>query len=61
MKKKSFPKKIFNMMDALLLVSGMTFVSTGVMYVYKPAGLIMIGLCLIALAFFIAAKQAKGG
>jgi hypothetical protein len=61
MMKQKILKHIYKWSDVLLLIGGMIFISTGIFFVYLPAGLITIGTCLIALAFFIAAKQAKGG
>jgi len=59
MKKKSIFKRLAEWLDAIFLVQGMTFISWGVFKIYIPAGLIMIGVCMIALAFFIAQKYAN--
>jgi hypothetical protein len=47
-------------MDIVFLFAGMGLISAGVFLIYKPAGYIMTGLCCLALAFFIAKKQASG-
>jgi len=48
-------------LDVFLLLPGMVFLSIGTFKIYIPAGYLMIGLCFIALAFFVAKKQADGG
>jgi hypothetical protein len=53
-------KFLFQILDILLLFPGMALISYGVYQIYRPAGFIMSGLCLAALAFFVAKKQARG-
>ena len=60
-KKERRWKSLYHWLDVILLISGMVFISVGVFFISLAAGLITIGICLIALAFIIAAKQAKGG
>jgi hypothetical protein len=57
---QSTAKKLFSWIDVFLLLSGMTFIIIGVFLIYRPAGYIVWGLCFIALAFFVANKQAGG-
>ncbi|MDD3173591.1 MAG: DUF1056 family protein [Herbinix sp.] len=59
--KQKILNRIYKWSDVILLVFGMIFISIGMFFILIPAGLITIGICLISLAFFIAAKQAKGG
>ena len=54
-------KGIGRWLDVLFLFIGMAFLSIGVFKIYVPAGYITIGVCLTAVAFFIAKKQAGGG
>jgi len=58
-KKKSIFKRLAEWLDVIFLLPGMAFISWGVSKIYIPAGLITIGVCLIALAFFIAQKYAN--
>lgn len=58
LKKKKILKRVAEWLDAVFLLPGMGFISAGVWQVYRPAGLIAIGVCFTALAFFIAKKQA---
>ncbi len=58
---KKLIKHIYKWLDVVLLICGMSFISTGMFFISTPAGLITIGISLIALAFFVANKQAKGG
>jgi hypothetical protein len=48
-------------LDVLLLLLGMAFIVTGAFLIFQPVGYIVLGLCFIALAFFIAKKQAIRG
>jgi len=48
-------------LDVIFLIPGMVCITIGVFKIYIPAGDIMMGLCFIALAFFIGKKQAGGG
>lgn len=59
MKKKSFLKRLALWLDVILLLPGMAFIVAGVFFIYQPAGYIILGGCLVALAFFVANKQAK--
>ena len=59
MKKKNILKRLTEWLDAIFLVPGMAFISWGISEIYIPAGIITIGVCLIALAFFIAQKNAS--
>ncbi len=61
MRKLKVLKRLYGASDILLLISGMASASIGIFFIYMPAGLIAIGSFMIALAFFIANKQAKGG
>ncbi len=64
MKKEKW-KHLYKWLDVILLICGMSFISIGVLIISVAAGLIVIGICLITLAFFIAAniatKQVNGG
>jgi hypothetical protein len=53
-------KHLAKWLDVIFLFPGMAFVAVGVSLVYLPAGYIVLGLCFLALAFFVANKQAKG-
>ncbi|MDD3035598.1 MAG: hypothetical protein PHO93_01635 [Candidatus Saccharimonadaceae bacterium] len=59
MKKKNIFKRLAKWLDVIFLIPGMAFISWGVSKIYIPAGIITIGVCLIALAFFIAQKNAS--
>ncbi|MFA6931508.1 MAG: hypothetical protein WCT05_14380 [Lentisphaeria bacterium] len=52
-------KKLFEWLDVLLLSIGMALISVGAFQIYIPAGFIVLGLCCVALAFFVAKKQAR--
>lgn len=58
---QSTAKRLASWLDVFLLLPGMAFIVVGVFLIYRPAGYIVLGLCFIALAFFIAKKQAAGG
>lgn len=58
--KKLFKKvlKIFiDFVDDISLVLGIYFLCKGIFKIYIPAGYISLGICLLALAFFIARKK----
>lgn len=59
MKKGLILKRIFAWLDVFLLLPGMASIAIGVFLIYQPAGFIVLGGCLIALAFFVANKQAR--
>lgn len=62
MKKKiSLFKRLASWLDAIFMLPGMVFIVIGVFLIYIPAGFIVLGVCLIVLAFFIAAKYSRGG
>lgn len=46
--------------DDIIFISGIVLLSIGVFKVYLPAGYIVLGICFIAFAFFIARKSAEG-
>jgi hypothetical protein len=52
-KVKNFIKKYI---DDFLVIVGVSSLALGVFLIYIPAGYIVLGLCLIALAFLIARK-----
>lgn len=56
-----FSKRLASWLDVLFLLPGMAFLIIGVFFIYAPAGFISLGMCLIALAFFVAAKFQRGG
>jgi hypothetical protein len=58
---KSALKCLAPWLDVILLVPGMAFIVGGVFLIFQPAGFIILGLCFIALAFFVANKLANGG
>jgi hypothetical protein len=54
-------KKIVNInlmkfIDDILLIMGIIFLSIGVFKIFIPAGYIVLGICFVAFAFFIARK-----
>jgi hypothetical protein len=51
---------LFSILDVPLLLIGMTLISFGAYLIYRPAGYIIAGCCFMAMAFFIAKKQAQG-
>ena len=55
---RGFVKVLGAVLDILFLIPGMGLVAYGISMIYIPAGFITAGLCLSALAFFIAKKQA---
>ena len=44
--------------DDLLLVAGITCITRGVFTIYVPAGYIVLGLCLLGLAYLVAHRKA---
>lgn len=50
-------KIIALLIDDILLIIGTFFICKGIFMIYKPAGYIALGICLIALAFSIAKKK----
>ncbi len=58
-KKKIFVEIIFKWLDVILLLPGMFFVVYGSFLEFGYIGYIILGGCLVALAFFVASKQAK--
>ncbi|MBP2638431.1 MAG: hypothetical protein H6Q72_4338 [Firmicutes bacterium] len=50
-------KKISKIIDDLLLITGMSFVSGGVFLIYIPAGFITSGMCLIGLGILAARRR----
>jgi hypothetical protein len=47
-------------LDDLLLLAGVGFLFYGVSQIYKPAGYIVLGLCLFGLAYLVARRREKG-
>jgi len=47
---------LFKIMDDILLVIGCILLSIGVFKIFIPAGYIVLGICFMAFAFFIAKK-----
>jgi len=43
-------------LDDMLLIIGVILLAIGVFKIYIPAGYIVLGICFIAFAFFIAKK-----
>ena len=56
--KKKIVKRLAKWLDAIFLLPGMALISLGAFQIFRPAGFITAGVCFIALAFFIASKQA---
>jgi len=54
-------KVLASWLDVIFLIMGMAFIAGGVFLIFRPAGFIILGLCFVALAFFVAKKQAGGG
>lgn len=54
-------KVLIRASDAIFLILGYVCLAIGVFLIYIPAGWITVGLCFLALAFFVAKKQAMGG
>jgi len=48
-----------NLLDDILFIVGFILLSIGVFKIFIPAGYIVLGICMIAFAFFIA-KSAGG-
>ncbi|MBB6218192.1 hypothetical protein HNQ80_004332 [Anaerosolibacter carboniphilus] len=46
-----------NYVDDMSLILGFTSVSVGVFKIYVPAGFIVLGICFMALAYFIAKRR----
>jgi len=61
-----FAKKTFKLLfkglslisDDILLIAGIVCVARGVFMVYVPAGYIVLGLCLLGLAYLVAHRKA---
>lgn len=53
---KSMKIIFLNTADDLFLILGVTMLSIGVFKIFIPAGYIVLGICCIAFAFFIAKK-----
>jgi len=49
-------KIIAKCIDDILLIIGIILLSMGVFKIFIPAGYIVLGICFIAFAFFIAKK-----
>ncbi len=47
-------------LDDLLLLAGIGYLFYGVSQIYKPAGYIVLGLCLFGLAYLVARRREKG-
>jgi len=60
-RKKGILKLFASWLDVAFLILGMASITGGVFLIFRPAGFIILGLCLVALAFFVAKKQAGGG
>ena len=53
---KKYFKIITKCIDDILLIIGIILLSIGVFKIFIPAGYIVLGICFIAFAFFIARK-----
>lgn len=53
---KSMIKMLLKIAEDILLIIGIILLSTGVFKIFIPAGYIVLGICFIAFAFFIAKK-----
>ena len=58
---KEIARLLFSWLDVFLLLAGMFFMILGFFLVLGPIGYIVLGGCLVALAFFVANKQAQSG
>ncbi|WP_157047243.1 hypothetical protein [Alkaliphilus metalliredigens] len=50
-------KKIVSFLEDILFIVGITLFSIGVFKIYIPAGFIVLGICFIAGAYFIAKRR----
>ena len=53
---KNIIKTLLKLADDILLIIGIILLSVGVFKIFIPAGYIILGICFIAFAFFIAKK-----
>jgi uncharacterized membrane protein SirB2 len=53
---KNISKILSKCIDDILLVVGVILLTIGVFKIFIPAGYILLGICFIAFAFFIAKK-----
>lgn len=61
---KNIINNIFNILsmalDDIFLIIGISLLAVGVFKIFIPAGYIILGICFIAFAFFIAKKKGAG-
>jgi hypothetical protein len=61
LKKKSILKRLADGLDVIFLVPGMGLMAYGTFLIYAPAGFILCGCCLIAMAIIYGKIHSKGG
>ena len=54
-------KTISAIADDLFLITGIGLLSYGMFSIYIPAGYITLGICCIAVAFFVAKRVGRNG
>jgi hypothetical protein len=54
--KKIFKINLLKFIDDILLIIGIILLSIGFFKIFIPAGYIVLGICFVAFAFFIAKK-----
>jgi len=61
LKKKSIWKRLASWLDVIFLLPGMGLAVYGTFQIYVPAGYILCGCCLMAMAIIFGKIHAKGG